>query len=119
MTPGRSRLSATNQATLALTAGVITCQVPLGPKNGAKANWAIDCLLWQGPDAKIGKAPIPRLQVYLDGTDPGSSQLNAYDGSFGQASGSLTIARGSQLIAVFTGGTVGDVMHFTVTGEQW
>ena len=116
--PGREReqnLAATSSVTMGAS---LTATTSVGPDDGkGPANWAIDTVLWQ--TTRPGVAPVPRLQVYQDSTDPGGIQVNSYDGSFGQAVGELTISRGNKIIAVWTGGQAGDVCSITVTGKKW
>jgi hypothetical protein len=104
--------------TLATVGGVVTGRVALGPDaQRGPATWDVDTLLYK--TNRPGVAPIPRIEVYLD--DPGSSaqaQLFSYDGSFGTAGGSCRVVRGQQLIAVWTGGTAGDIASFTITGKK-
>lgn len=90
-------------------------QVSLGPSVSAgPARWTVDALLWQ--TSRPGVAPIPRIQVFLDNTDASGLQCQSYDGSFGSASGTVSVSRGSNLIAVWTGGQAGDVASISVTG---
>lgn len=107
-------------ATVTLTAAGGQCS--LGPaSNAGKPTWHVDALLWGTVRSGVqaaGKAPIPRIQVFLDQTDASGLQAQSYDGSFGSAGGALTLNRGSNLIAVWTGGQAGDVASFTVTGTQ-
>jgi hypothetical protein len=90
--------------------------VTLGPDNGP-ANWQVSGVILQ--TNRPGRAPIPRVQLYLDVVDPSNSQGASYDGSYGQASGDLTISRGQHLIAVWTGGQAGDRATMTINGEKW
>ena len=114
--PATQPLNKTDHATIAMVNGVPTCEVSLGPDQG-KANWDVDTVLWS--NGREGVAPIPIIKIYKDITDPSGIQAQSYDGSFGQAGGSVKLARGSHIIGVWTGGQVGDVCHLTVTGEQW
>lgn len=92
----------------------------LGPLAQGPANWDVDAILWQvQQNARIGKAPIPRIQVYIDHADPSGVQCQSYDGSFGSAGGNASISRGSNFIAVWTGGQAGDIYSLTLTGEQF
>jgi hypothetical protein len=112
-------LNKSSQVVLDATGGG---QCQLGPaSNAGKATWNVDALLWGTVRAGVsaaGKAPIPRIQIYLDQTDPSGLQAQSYDGSFGSAGGALALNRGSNLIAVWTGGQAGDTASFTVTGTQ-
>lgn len=113
-----SQLSAGNQTTLALVAGVVTGTVSIGPSdNAGPAKWNVDTVILK--TSRPGVAPIPRVELYLDNaSDPGSLQFISYDGSFTQAGGSCELIRGQKLIAVWTGGTVGDTAFMTVTGTK-
>lgn len=93
-------------------------QCVLGPSDrGNKPHWSVDALLWGNNNpARVGKSPIPRVQIFLDQTDPSGLQAQSYDGSFGSASGALSLTRPSNLIAVWTGGQAGDSMFLSVTG---
>lgn len=87
----------------------------IGPSSSpGSPNWTLDALLWA--TTRPGTAPIPRIQVYIDQTDPSGLQVQSYDGSFGSASGSIYVPRGSNLIAVWTGGQSGDVASISLTG---
>lgn len=104
--------------TLATVSGTVTGQIALGPDGSrGPAYWDVDIVLY-GTN-RPGVAPIPRIQIFLDNTgDPSQLQMQSYDGSFGSAPGSCRVARGQRLIAVFTGGTAGDIAYFTVTGTK-
>jgi hypothetical protein len=88
----------------------------LGPDAGP-ANWQLDTVIVQTD--RPGVAPVPRCQVYLDRADPSGAQGLTYDGSFSQGSATLTLARGQHLIAVWSGGQLGDQASITVTGVKW
>ena len=109
-------LNAGKSVTLDATgAGTLT----LGPQDQrGTQTWTIDGLLWSSTAARIGKTPIPRIQIYQDVVSPGNLQAQSYDGSFGSASGSLVLQQGSVLVAVWTGGQAGDVLSLTVTGTK-
>lgn len=109
----RYSLTAGLSVTLGSTGGG---QILLGPDAGP-ANWRVTGLTVQ--TNRPGQAPVPRVQIYLDQVDPSQSQGLNYDGSFAQATGEVTLSRGSHLIAVWTGGQAGDIATFTVTGEKW
>lgn len=113
-----SQLSAGNRTTLALVAGVVTGTTSIGPSdNAGPAVWNVDTVIMK--TTRPGVAPIPRVELYLDNaSDPGQLQFLSYDGSFTQASGSCTLTRGQKLIAVWTGGSVGDIAFLTVTGVK-
>lgn len=96
-----------------------TAQFGPGDSQGPQT-WVIDALIWKTTRAGVsaaGKAPIPRIEVYLDSTDPSNVQAQSYDGSFGSASGTATVVGNQQIIAVWTGGQSGDIGTITVTGE--
>ena len=112
-----TNLNASASVTLdASGAGTVT----LGPGSQPGTQvWNVDGLLWtQNNAARIGKTPIPRIVIYQDTASPSNLQAQSYDGSFGSASGSLTLQKGAALIAVFTGGQAGDSLAFTVTGTK-
>jgi hypothetical protein len=113
--PRRSTLNVSGSATLDVNGNG---QVALGPQSGpGPANWRVDGVILQ--TTRPGAAPIPRAQVFLDQQTPSNSQGLTYDGSFNQGATNLTIGRGSQIIAVWTGGLAGDVASLTLTGEKW
>lgn len=88
--------------------------------NRGPQTWILDALLWKTTRAgapAAGKAPIPRIEVYLDSTDENNVQARSYDGSFGSAAGTATLVGNQQIIAVWTGGQSGDVATLTVTGK--
>jgi hypothetical protein len=113
--PIRSTLNISGSVTLdANGAGRVT----LGPQTGpGPANWRVDGVILQ--TTRPGVAPIPRAQVYLDQDNPSGSQGLTYDGSYNQGTVDLTLGRGSQIIAVWSGGLAGDVASLTLTGEKW
>lgn len=90
--------------------------VTLGPDNGP-ANWQVSGGVTQ--TSRPGRAPIPRVQLYLDVVDPSNSLGVSYDGSYGPFSGDLTMSRGQHIIAVWTGGQAGDRATMTINGEKW
>jgi hypothetical protein len=104
--------------TLALTGGRVTGQVALGPDaQRGPAVWDVATIIFK--TSRPGLAPVPRIEVYLDDTgNAGQLQFLSYDGSFGNAGGNCRVTRGQRLIAVWTGGTAGDVGSFTVTGTK-
>lgn len=114
--PGVANLNAAKSVTLDATgSGTLT----LGPEDQPGTQiWNIDGLLWSSQASRIGKAPIPRIQIYQDIVGPSNAQAQSYDGSFGSAGGSLALQRGSRLVAVWTGGQAGDVLSLTVTGTK-
>lgn len=91
-------------------------RVQLGPDVGPP-NWEVTSVIVQ--TNRPGAAPVPRVQLYLDSVDPTNSLGLRYDGSFGQASGSQELVRGQHIIAVWTGGQVGDLATLTINGERW
>lgn len=113
--PTRSTLNASGSVVLdSAGAGMVA----LGPSSSAgPANWNVDGVILQTD--RPGVAPIPRAQVFLDQTNPSGSQGLTYDGSFNQGTVDLTLGRGSQLIAVWSGGLAGDTASMTVTGTKW
>jgi hypothetical protein len=115
MAENRSNLNASQAVTLDANG---SGRVELGPSTSAgPANWRVDGVIIQTD--RPGEAPIPRVQVYLDQENPSGSQGLSYDGSFNQGTVDLTIGRGSNLIAVWSGGQAGDRASMTVTGEKW
>lgn len=106
------------QESKSVTATTTTATVSLGPADRrGGTTWAIDSLIWQ--TSRPGVAPVPRVQLFQDHTDPGGVLVNSYDGSFGQAVGDLEISTGSTIIAIWTGCQIGDVCSLTVTGKRW
>lgn len=118
MTQPGAPLQAGGQTTLATVAGVVTGRVSLGPDSQrGPAYWDIDTAIVK--TSRPGVAPIPRVELYLD--DPGSAaqlQAIAYDGSFKNFGGRVRVVRGQALVAVWTGGTAGDLAFLTVTGTK-
>jgi hypothetical protein len=90
--------------------------IELGPTSGP-VNWEVTSLVTQ--TNRVNKAPIPRVSVYLDTVAPENVLCVSPNGSFGQANGKQQLSRGSKLVAVWTGGQVGDLATLTVNGEQW
>lgn len=94
-------------------------QVGLGPGSPGQSSanrWEVDNVVWQ--TTRPGIAPVPTIQIYLASVTPAQSQVVDYDGSFGSASGSVTVPNGLQLFAVWTGGQAGDVATLTATGTK-
>lgn len=91
-------------------------RVTLGPDQGPP-NWEVTSVVTQ--TNRPGVAPIPRVQLYLDSVDPTNSLGLRYDGSFGQAGGNQILSRGQHIIAVWSGGQVGDLASLTLGGERW
>lgn len=96
--------------------------VRFGPadNNRGPQTWVIDAFLWEtsrSGSSAAGLAPIPRVQIYIDTTDPANKRCQSYDGSFGSAHGTETIVGNQQVVAVWTGGQSGDIATLTVTGE--
>jgi hypothetical protein len=92
-----------------------TASIGPGSQPGSPT-WRVTGIIVQ--TTRPGQAPIPRIQVYLDSQDVGSILGLSYDGSFNQGATNLTVGRGQQLIAVWTGGQSGDIASITVTGEK-
>lgn len=117
--PGKP-LNISGQVTLALSGGVVTGRVVLGPGlNGDRgpATWHVDGVITK--TSRPGVAPIPRVEVFLDDpNNPGASQGVSYDGSFDQGPTSIDLTRGQTLTAVWTGGTAGDVATFILSGTK-
>lgn len=89
----------------------------IGPGNAGPPYWSLDTVLLT--TSRPGQAPVPRAMLYLDVVSPGNLQGITYDASFGQAAaGSLKLSRGQVLIAVWSGGQVGDVASITVIGTR-
>lgn len=108
-------LNAANSVTLN-AAGAGT--VELGPSNtGGPPYWVIDTVLLT--TNRPGLGPVPRAMVYLDVVAPSNLQGITYDASFGTAAAnSLAVGRGQKLIAVFSGGQLGDIASLTVVGKR-
>lgn len=112
-------LNISGNATLATVGGVVTGSVTLGPGlNGDRgpATWNVTGVITK--TTRPGTAPIPRVEVFLDTTDSGNSQGVSYDGSFDQGPCDIAMIRGQKLIAVWTGGTVGDVATLILSGTK-
>lgn len=89
----------------------------IGPGSQGPATWHVTGVIVQTD--RPGKAPIPRVQVWLDQTNAAGVQGLTYDGSFAQGHSDVTMTRGQKLIATWTGGQPGDIASLTVTGEKW
>ncbi len=63
-----------------------------------------------------GQPPIPQCAIYLNEESPLYLQDGTYDGSFDFSDCDITVTKGDDLIAVWTGGQSGDEATFTVTG---
>lgn len=112
-------LNVFGNVTLALVSGVVTGRVTLGPGlngNRGPATWRVTGVITK--TTRPGVAPIPRVEVFLDVADSGNSQGVSYDGSFDQGPCDIPMVRGQQLIAVWTGGSVGDVATMVLSGTQ-
>lgn len=112
-------LNISGTVTLALSGGVVTGSVTLGPGlNGDRgpATWNVTGVITK--TTRPGVAPIPRVEVFLDVADSGNSQGVSYDGSFDQGPCEIGMVRGQKLIAVWTGGTVGDVATLVLSGTK-
>lgn len=111
----RSQLNAGVSITLDAT-GSGTAR--LGPSSQqGPANWHVDGVILT--NGRPGVSPIPRVVVYVDDTSAGNKQGVSYDGSFAQGSCDISMVRGQQLIAIWTGGQAADICEFTVTGQKW
>jgi hypothetical protein len=113
-------LKASGNVVLALSGGVVTGRVILGPgvnNDRGPATWTVTGVITK--TNRPGSAPIPRVEVFLDdvGT-PGNSEGVAYDGSFSQGPCIINMVRGQTLTAIWTGGTVGDIATFVVSGTK-
>jgi hypothetical protein len=113
--PVRSNLNLGKTVALnASGAGTVT----LGPDTGrGPANWHVTGVIVQ--TNRPGLAPVPRVVVYLNDQSASGTQGLSYDGSFAQGACDLNLARGQQLMCVWSGGQSGDLASFTVTGEKW
>jgi hypothetical protein len=112
-------LTASGTATLATVSGVVTGSVTLGPglnNDRGPATWNVTGVITKSN--RPGTAPIPRVEVFQDTTDSGNSQGISYDGSFDQGPCDINLIRGQKLIAVWTGGSVGDIVTFIVSGTK-
>lgn len=93
-------------------------RISLGPSASAgPATWHVTGVIVQ--TNRPGKAPVPRVQVWLDQDSAQGAQGLTYDGSFSQGRCDLTITRGQVVIVQWTGGQAGDIASCTVTGERW
>jgi hypothetical protein len=114
-----SVLGTSGNVTLATVAGTVTGSVTLGPGlNGDRgpAHWHVTGVITK--TNRPGVAPIPRVEVFLDTTDTGNSQGVTYDGSFNQGGCDIPLGRGQKLIAVWTGGTAGDIATLVLSGTK-
>lgn len=92
-------------------------QVSLGPDAPGPANWRVTGIVVQ--TNRPGKAPIPRVQIYLNEVDPTNSIGVSFNGSFQPFGGEQTLSRGQHIIVAWTGGQSGDLATATVNGEKW
>jgi hypothetical protein len=93
-----------------------TARVQLGPDTGPP-QWLVTGMVVK--TSRPGTPPIPQCSVYLDTEDQHGLQDVTYDGSFDSSDGlSITVPRGSHLIAVWSGAQAGDVATLSVTGLQ-
>lgn len=65
-----------------------------------------------------GQAPIPRCDFYLDTRDAQGTIGATYDGSYASGRADITMTKGQQFIAVWSGGQSGDVASLTLSGER-
>lgn len=92
--------------------------VRLGPSDQrGSANWHVTGVIVQ--TNRPGQSPVPKVQIYLDADEAGSSEGLSYDGSFRQGNADITMIRGQFLIAQWTGGQSGDRATMTISGEKW
>lgn len=115
-----SSLNKSGTVTLATIGGVVTGSITLGPglnNDRGPATWNVTGVITK--TNRPGASPIPRVEVFLDDVnDPGASQGITYDGSFSQGPCDISMVRGQSLIAVWTGGTAGDIATFIVSGTK-
>lgn len=113
-----TQLTAGANAVMALSGGIVTATVSLGPdQSSGPAVWEVDTAIMK--TSRPGTAPIPRVELYLNDTsNPANLQFLSYDGSFTQAAGRCRLTRGQRLIAVWTGGQIGDIAYLTLTGTK-
>lgn len=88
-------------------------RLELGPDKGPPY-WNITKLMVG--TSRPGKAPVPACTVYLDEETDAGKQGATYDGSRDETECDVDMGRGQHLIAVWTGGKVGDVASLSVTG---
>jgi hypothetical protein len=110
---GRQALNVAKSATLATVAGVVTASVELGPDDGVPF-WNVTKMMLR--TSRPGAAPVPACTVYLNETSPRGDQGSTYDGSRDESDCDIDVRRGEHLIAVWTGGQVGDVATLSLTG---
>lgn len=115
-TPAPIPLTKGTSVTLASVAGVVTGTATIGPTSRGPGTWNVTGVLVS--TTRPGVAPIPNIQIWLDQTNPNGIQGISYDGSFSQGTCDITMVRGQNLIATWTGGLAGDVASITVTGTQ-
>jgi len=112
----KSPLKASGRVTLDASGNGI---LKLGPDNvgSGPSNWNVTGVL--GRTNRPGKAPVPRLEVYLDHDDESGAEGVTYDGSFAQGACDITMIRGQQIIAKWFGGSPGDIASLTLSGWKW
>lgn len=113
MSSQRQALNAAKPVTLALSGGVVTGTLELGPDDGAPF-WNVTKVAVF--TSRPGRAPIPSCTVYLDETSSRGYQDSTYDGSRDSSDCDIDVRRGQHLIAVWTGGQVGDIATLSLTG---
>ena len=111
----RRALNVARHTTLATVAGVVTGTVELGPDDGAPF-WNVTKMMVF--TSRPGVAPIPRCTVYLDEQSSRGRQGSTYDGSDDESDCDIDVSRGQHLVAVWTGGQVGDTATLSLTGWQ-
>lgn len=88
-------------------------RLELGPDTGPPY-WALT--RWVVRTTRPGQAPVPQCTVYLDSEDDNGLQDVTYDGSRDASDVDVQLQRGQHLIAVWTGGQLGDVASLSVSG---
>jgi len=106
-----------NQAATAILDVSGNGQATIGPQNiPGTQSWHVTGVIMK--TSRKGQAPVPSAEVYLDTIDPSSLQGVMYDGSFNQGGCDIVMRQGQRLIAVWTGGLLGDVATIVVSGTR-
>jgi len=111
--PRRQALNVAKSTTLQTVAGTVTGTVELGPDRGAPY-WNVTKMMVR--TSRPGRAPIPTCTVYLNEQAPDADQGSTYDGSRDESDCDIDVVRGQHLLAVWTGGQVGDTATLSLTG---
>lgn len=92
-----------------------TGTVSLGPDQGPPY-WHVTGVVLQ--TSRPNASPVPSAQLYLDDPSAVNSLGLTSNGSFKTASCDQLLSRGQHIIAVWTGGQLGDVATLTLSGTK-